>query len=519
MRPWLIGMLALLPCLAGCERSNSEPGVPAPSQPPGPNGCQDACRPPPLSSGPATDPVEFLATGVDQFGGFFEPVEVQTWRDKVVMCTGVRGLTIYRADEPCCLSHEVSVIPDLTRNYPRCQHFSFVGDTVYLTNHGDEILPDTFVSAVDLSDLSTPRQIETYLSPNDASFEGIATRPGVAYVAQHEAGVAVFRLEGDGKPTYIRNVDQDLTNAWQPRLDPAGAFLYVADASGSLVVFDVSEPLNPRHLTTVRAQGTLKDLAWHQDRIYAASGSTGVEVFDVQDPGRATLVGRADTEGSALGVSAEGHHLVVADWNDVHLFDISQPDEPVRLGHQQAYATRRGEVGPDPLGRVLDATIKDGLIYMAEWAGPQVHRVVDGADAPDIFVSSTVELPRTEPGAQQAVGIPVWNLGRRPLTIADVIVDAPFQASISGTEVAPGLRQVIEVTFSPQGPEQAQAVLRILSDDPDLGEAQVQLRANLPGLRAGDEVPDFGFTALDGTSHRLSEARGQPVLLAYFATF
>ncbi|CAN0596170.1 unnamed protein product, partial [Laminaria digitata] len=154
--------------------------------------------------------------------------------------------------------------------YPRCQHFSFVGDTVYLTNHGDEILPDTFVSAVDLSDLSAPRQIETYLSTNGASFEGIATRPGVAYVAQHEAGVAVFRLEGEGKPTYIRNVDQDLSNAWQPRLDPAGAFLYVADAAGALVVFDVSEPLNPQHLTTVRAQGTLKDLAWHQDRIYSA---------------------------------------------------------------------------------------------------------------------------------------------------------------------------------------------------------------------------------------------------------
>lgn len=466
-----------------------------------------------------TDPIKFLSVGVDSFGGFFEPVEVKTWGDKVAMCTGVRGLTIYRAEEPCCLSHEISVIPDRSRNYPRCQHLEFVGDTVYITNHGDEILPDTFVSAVNLSDLDSVETIDTHLSDNPASFEGIAAREGVAYVAQHEAGVAVFRLEGDGALTFIRSVTTDLNNAWQPLLDPAGAFLYVADAGGALVVFDVGDPLDPQHIATLPAEGTLKDLAWLNDTVYAASGSAGVEIFDVSDPGAPVKAGRADTPGSALGVSAEGEHLIVADWNDVQLFNISNRLVPVPIGHQKAYINRRDAASPDVLGRILDATLKDGLIYMAEWAAPQVHQIVPGADAPDLMVSSTVEFPRTDPGQQEATGLAIWNRGRQPLVIESLEVDPPYSVSISGMTVSPGQRQLAEVVFDPTDPGPAMGTLTIRSNDPDEPTAEVQVRGNLQGLRPGDMVPDLTFTTLDGTVHRLSEARGHPVLLAYFATF
>ena len=78
---------------------------------------------------------------------------------------------------------------------------------------------------------------------------------------------------------------------------------------------------------------------------------------------------------------------------------------------------------------------------------------------------------------------------------------------------------VVTIGFIPDGPDQANGTLAITSDDPDEPTTTIAVRANLPGLRTGDAVPDLVFTDLDGFTHRLSDVRGKPVLLAYFATF
>lgn len=510
--------VAALALVAACE-SASEPGVPPVGQPPpgaGP-GCGGMCAPPPPTGEPG-DPIEFLSIGVDNFGGFFEPVEVQTWGDRIAMCTGVRGLAIYRAEAPCCVSLEATIIPDRTRNYPRCQHFTFIGDRVFITNQGDEILPETFVSAVDVSDPLDARTEGTHVGPAGVSYQGIAGREGVLYVAQHESGLAVFSIADGGAPRLEAELAEGFDNAWQPLLDPGGAFLYVADAAAGLVVLDVSEPFAPRHVATVPSQGTLKDLARVGDIIYGAAGSAGVEVFDVSDPMAPVRVTRADTPGSALGIAAEPGHLVVADWNDVQLFSLEDPRQPVLRGHQKAYTGRR-EPRPDALGRVLDVALKDGLLYMAEWAAPQVHRVVPEVDAPDAFTTRTIEMLRTPIGETRSVGAFLQNLGRTPLTIEDINVDPPFEVSISGREVAPGRSQLIDIQITPDTSGPARGEVRILTNDPDEPDLRIDVLVNQPGLRVGDEVPDLVFTDLEGNERSLRELRGRPVLLAYFATF
>ena len=46
--------------------------------------------------------------------------------------------------------------------------------------------------------------------------------------------------------------------------------------------------------------------------------------------------------------------------------------------------------------------------------------------------------------------------------------------------------------------------------------ATLFLSNSVAGLELGDEVPDFNLPGSDGRMHRLSEYRGQVVVLAWF---
>ena len=82
------------------------------------------CDQPPVPAD-ASDPVVFVGQAVDNFDGFFEPVEVVRWKDRLALCTGVRGVAIYRNEDPCCLSLQAAVRPDPDIRFPRCQHLTF----------------------------------------------------------------------------------------------------------------------------------------------------------------------------------------------------------------------------------------------------------------------------------------------------------------------------------------------------------------------------------------------------------
>ena len=466
----------------------------------------------------STDPIVLGSVGADSFRGFFEPVEVVHFGDQIGLCTGVQGMTVYRAADPCCLSLEARIEPSLTRRYARCQHLAVEGNHLFLSNHGDELAPQPFITALDISRGFVEATTIDTIERDGTLFEGIATAPGVLYAAQHEDGLAVFRIEGNGRPILVTEVAIGLENAWKPILDPAGAFIYVADAQGGVAVFDAADPLMPRFLAKAPTGGTVKDLAVLGDYVYAAAGTAGVEVFDVRDPANIARTTTLDTPGSALGIAAEGRYLAVADWNDVQVYRLDDPGTPVRIGHQKAYLGSRPT--PSPLGRVLDVDLHDGVIYMAEWQGPQAHRIIDEVAAPDVFVAATLELPRTAAGVVSSAGLFVQNLGERPLSVDEVTIEAPFTVSLSGANpIDPDRAALLEVVYEAPDTQPATATLSIRTNDPDEPVSSILVQVNQPGLRSGDPAPDLSFTDLNGFTHTLAAQRGKPVLLAYFATF
>ena len=174
------------------------------------------------------DPMRFVTIGEDNFGTFFEPVEVEVWGDQVAVCTGVQGLTVYRAADACCVSLEQSIRFEAADvRFPRCQHLRRIGDRVVLTHRGDEIQPEPFLTVLDVQNVSDAKTLSTLVDLT-VSFEGITSQDNLLYVALHEEGLAVYRLEDGGELTELSRTAQNISNAWKPLLDPVGAFLYLA---------------------------------------------------------------------------------------------------------------------------------------------------------------------------------------------------------------------------------------------------------------------------------------------------
>ena len=77
----------------------------------------------------------------------------------------------------------------------------------------------------------------------------------------------------------------------------------------------------------------------------------------------------------------------------------------------------------------------------------------------------------------------------------------------------------IEVHFAATSSAPQQGCLAMRSDDPDDSPWTIELAANLPALGVGDPAPGVALELLGGGSWSLSDARGEVVVLAYFATF
>ncbi len=480
--------------------------------------CNDACGSNDLDMGVISrgpDPIEYISIAQDRFGGFFEPVEVQVWGDQIAACTGVQGLTVYRAADACCMSLAQSIQFEAgSARFPRCQHFARTEDRVVITHRGDEIQPEPFLTVVDISDLDNPQTLSTFMD-GATSFEGVAVVGDRVYSALHESGLAVFRIEGDGELTEITRITDGVTNAWKPLVDPGGGFLYLADAGGGLKTYSLADPDRPALVGQLSTLGTLKDLVQLGDILYGAAGSIGVEVIDVSDPAQPSLLTTLNTTGSALGVDANDQFLIVADWNATQVYETNDPRSPRYIGHQKGY---KGEE-PSDTGRILDVALRGNEIFMAEWTKLQAHRINPGVEAPDLWTSAFVEIPRTAIGESTSFAVAVENLGTQPLQISSVNIAAPFSVSPSSLSIEPGRRDLITITFTPDSEGRAQGDLTIISNDPDEGAYQIYVQANLPGLSIGDAVPNLVFDTLDGMPIDLESQRGGPVLLAYFATF
>lgn len=442
-----------------------------------------------------------LARGVSDVE-FLEPTAT-AWlgSDRVLLCSGTNGLGLYDVSDLDAPRRSGGVSLPPPAGF-RCQHLALSAEgAVVATHHGDET-GDGWIALIDALDPAAPVAVASWNQPG-VEPEGVAFDGETALVAAHEAGILRFDVSAGalGAPATLAD---DIGNAYAVSVDGAGR-IAVGTVEGDVLLLDADGVTR----ATVAVSGPVRDLEWLSDgAVLAACGSSGIDHVDLE---AGTVDAHADVYGSALDAVELGDgSVVVADWNDVRVFD----------GATLALLGAEAPAADGAAVALLGLDRHDDAVFVAEWQGLRTFSWDPTVSAPDIRADvASIELGTVASGEPAAWSLVLRNEGPKPLTISAITSsDSSVGVSASSMQIAPGGADFVEVSWLSTGGT-LNAALTLRSDDPDESELVIPVDANRPTTGVGDRVPAFSYVAFNGTETWSSRELGAPALLTYFATF
>lgn len=275
-------------------------------------------------------------------------------------------------------------------------HFAKAGyapdsSAVPLADGAAQILDMRLASQVD-----SLRQLATVTTAGGSY--GVAVRDGIAYVAGN-AGLQVFDLTDPAQPAAIGLAA--FAGADMGAVVLAGDVAYVAHKTSRLEVVDIVDPAAPAVVGTVRVGGSAFDLELEGAVLLAATGDSLV-LLDVSTPLDPREVSRLATARTVVGGSNRGitvdsgrHLALVFSLNTgTEIFDFSDQEAPFRVGvYGLTWSPTDGCVDPATSRGFLATT--SGLEFMS-YAQPGSPQYLDfwhgGDDWRDVLVVRSLAI-------------------------------------------------------------------------------------------------------------------------------
>lgn len=216
-----------------------------------------------------------------------------------------------------------------------------------------------------------------------------------AIVSQFDAGAA-DSLVNLGKQALVVTGQQlqrwQIGDAQMPLLNSSGNNLggsrrvqirdhlaYVADWFSGLHIYDISNPLAPRHLSNLHMPGSAKGVLLMDNYAFVGDDDNGLQVIDISNPAKPRWVTNLPTAGLAYTMRRADHLLYLADhrggWN---IIDISEPSAPKLL------------VNVDTPGKAWSLELYKNYLYVADDdTGVLIYDVSDPARPQQVGVFAT----------------------------------------------------------------------------------------------------------------------------------
>lgn len=267
-----------------------------------------------------------------------------------------------------------------------------------------------------------------------------------------------------------------------------GGFAYVVDEALGLMVFDVSNPMNPvlRESEALPAGGAGRGLHLDGAVAWVAAGSAGLMGVDVSDPGEGHLAA-LDTPFYAFEAAIAGSYVYVADGNSgLQVIDVSDPADPWIAGARY-------------LGAIASSVAVSGsYAYVANtYAGLQIVRVSDPSNP---VLVRTVAAPGSDGDLMWVVLGAAHAYLASSLGVQVVDVSVPASATTVGSAALevrgrPALRG--EHLFVPTAFRDESDGIHVLDVSVPAAPTVVSVRP-IPGGAFGAEVVGDGLFVLDG---------------------
>jgi hypothetical protein len=269
--------------------------------------------------------------------------------------------------------------PSLTGTYDNGQFFY---DVAIEGNYGYIACGSGGMNIVNLSTLTSVATHKDDRGTGVYEAQGVFVQDGIVYLSTGQQGLEVVDPDtnDDGTPgdtAYCSHIDTTFAKAVLIN----GIYAYVADYSGGLKVFDVSDP----YATPVMKDSVLTTEATglHQSgsSIYISDAVGGLKIISAANPSSPQYIGNTPTiNASAMAVETNAGYAFVADYKagsgGVEIFDIANPAAPFSVG----FCT--GDNG-------FNLTVNGNYLYIVEGNGGFTVYDISDPEDPDYLTAYT----------------------------------------------------------------------------------------------------------------------------------
>jgi len=155
-------------------------------------------------------------------------------------------------------------------------------------------------------------------------------RNDVAFVADWFSGIHIYDISEPHQPRLISSFH---TSGSPKGIVVRDNYAFVADDDHGLQVIDVSDLRRPQRVAELATAGLAYTPVLDGDLLYLASHRGGFQIIDVHDPTQPRLVGEFDTPGKAWSIQVAGSVAYVADAESgLLVFDVGDPKAPRQIG-------------------------------------------------------------------------------------------------------------------------------------------------------------------------------------------
>jgi len=451
--------------------------------------------------------------------------------DYAYACTMIFGLQIYNIKNPKAPKQagEFNFSPPYGHfRHPGCQHVSVDGHYAYISSHVTSFQPKPFVAVVDIKNPRKPKIVD-YYSDKFMNPQGLVARGGWVYVAALQKGLHIFRMEG--KRLRLQAKLGGFQNAWGVSLWKDIALL--ADGSGGVQMIDIRNPKRPIRLAKIATTGFARSLHVvsfsgkakgkpSKTYAYVALGHQGFDILDITHPDHPKHLHNEPTQYTVVQVKEAKGFLFVAGWNDLRVFSLKKPKQPMLLARRRLKTRKDSFRLPYEKSltrlRIATVAIRYPTVIVGEWLG---LRSVDFVphNVPIAAIESSDVFIQTRPGKSLHSSVfTVENQGRKTLSIQNIQFDKPgFSAVETVFHVLPGREKELTLFFKSKKKGLHYGQMTMETNDPHRPKVVVKLAAGKQ--RVGQSHRYFALRDCQGNRYDLSKLKGKVLLLSYFATF
>ncbi|MBI3903760.1 MAG: hypothetical protein HY306_12600 [Nitrosomonadales bacterium] len=206
---------------------------------------------------------------------------------------------------------------------------------------------------IETVDFSAPVPNVVNIGANFGGSRRAVIRDNILFVADWFSGLHLYDISDPVAPRHLANYH---TQGSSKGVLVRGGYAFVADDDHGVQILDISNPKQPRKISEVATPGLAYTMKLVGDYLYLADHRGGFHIISVADIAHPSIVGSAQTAGKAWAVEIVGNlAYVAADSAGLLVFDISDPQQPRQLA---AY-----DVG----GAAEDVVIREHFAYVASF--------------------------------------------------------------------------------------------------------------------------------------------------------